>query len=101
MRWEAGDHTAAIFFLRKKIHIFKTLQAQHQEYITMRQQNFTETGEVKLRNIQTCCLYNYSVILLWLATGWLFGFYGISTIVGYLMPNPVYTYIYIYNIYDL
>ena len=21
-------------------------------------------------------------------TGWLFGFYGISTIVGYLMPNP-------------
>ena len=27
------------------------------------------------------------------------GFYGISTIVGYLMPNPVYTYI--LNIYDL
>ncbi len=26
-------------------------------------------------------------------------FYGISTIVGYLMPNPVYTYI--LNIYDL
>ena len=23
------------------------------------------------------------------------GFYGISTIVGYLMPNPLYTYIYI------
>ena len=33
--------------------------------------------------------------------GWfgLFWFYGISTIVGYLMPNPVYTYI--SNIYDL
>ena len=30
--------------------------------------------------------------------GWL-GFYGISTIVGYLMPNPLYTYI--LNIYDL
>ena len=29
----------------------------------------------------------------------LFGFYGISTIVGYLMPNPLYTYI--LNIYDL
>ena len=30
--------------------------------------------------------------------GWVW-FYGISTIVGYLMPNPLYTYI--YNIYDL
>ena len=29
----------------------------------------------------------------------LVGFYGISTIVGYLMPNPFYTYI--LNIYDL
>ena len=28
----------------------------------------------------------------------LVGFYGISTIVGYLMPNPLYTYI--LNIYD-
>ena len=29
--------------------------------------------------------------------GWvgLVGFYGISTLVGYLMPNPVCTYIYI------
>ena len=26
------------------------------------------------------------------------GFYGISTIAGYLMPNPLYTYI--LNIYD-
>ena len=24
---------------------------------------------------------------------WLIGFYGISTIVDYLMPNPLYTYI--------
>ena len=30
--------------------------------------------------------------------GWI-GFYGISTIVGYLMPNPLYTYM--LNIYDL
>ena len=29
----------------------------------------------------------------------LVGFYGISTTVGYLMPNPLYTYI--VNIYDL
>ena len=29
----------------------------------------------------------------------LVGFYGISTFVGYLMPNPLYTYI--LNIYDL
>ena len=29
----------------------------------------------------------------------LVGFYGISTIVGYLMPNPMYTYV--LNIYDL
>ena len=29
----------------------------------------------------------------------LVGFYGISTIVGYLRPNPLYTYI--LNIYDL
>ena len=27
---------------------------------------------------------------------WLDVFYGISTLVGYLMPNPVYIYIYIY-----
>ena len=31
--------------------------------------------------------------------GWVVEFYGISTIVGYLMPNPLYTYILI--IYDL
>ena len=34
----------------------------------------------------------------WLV-GWLFGLYSISTIVGYLIPNPLYTYI--LNIYDL
>ena len=34
--------------------------------------------------------------MIWL--GWV-GFYGTSTLVGYLMPNPVYTNI--SNIYDL
>ena len=29
----------------------------------------------------------------------LVGFYGISTLVGYLMPNPLYTHV--LNIYDL
>ena len=28
-----------------------------------------------------------------------FGLYGISNVVGYLMPNPVYTYV--FDIYDL
>ena len=42
----------------------------------------------------TYILYIYDLI--WF--GWV-GFYGISTIVGYLMPNPLYTYIlYIYDL---
>ena len=35
--------------------------------------------------------------IIWLV-GWVVS-YGISTLVGYLMPNPLYTYI--LNIYDL
>ncbi len=31
--------------------------------------------------------YNYYLCLLFVWVGWV-GFYGISTIVGYLMPNP-------------
>ena len=34
--------------------------------------------------------------MIWFGLVW---FYGISTIVGYLMPNPLYTYI--SNIHDL
>ena len=34
--------------------------------------------------------------MIWFGLVW---FYGISTIVGYLMPNPLYTYM--LNIYDL
>ena len=41
------------------------------------------------------CLYIY---IKYICFG-LVGFYGISTIVGYLMPNPLYTYI--LNIYGL
>ena len=51
-----------------------------------------------LWHINHCRLFNaksslfiYIYDLVW--------FYGISTIVGYLMPNPLYTYI--LNIYDL
>ena len=42
----------------------------------------------RLFNVKSC-LYIY-VKYIWF--GWV-GFYGISTIVGYLMPNPLYTYI--------
>ena len=28
------------------------------------------------------------VLETWWLVGWLFGFYGVSTFVGYLMPNP-------------
>ena len=41
-------------------------------------------------------LYIYIIKYIWFG---LVGFYGISTIVGYLTPNPLYTYI--LNIYDL
>ena len=34
--------------------------------------------------------------MIWFGLVW---FYGISTFVGYLMPNPLYTYI--FNIYNL
>ena len=36
-----------------------------------------------------------------LLVGWLVGIYGISTLVGCLMPNPVYTHTHILNMYDL
>ena len=38
------------------------------------------------------------IYIKYIGFGWV-GFYGIPTIVGYLMPNPPYTYI--LNIYDL
>ena len=41
---------------------------------------------------------SHGVIFLQLV-GWLVGFYGLSTLIGYLIPNPVYTYI--LNVYDL
>ena len=34
-----------------------------------------------------------------MVSSWLVGFYGVSTFVGYLIPNPIYTCI--LNIYDL
>ncbi len=48
----------------------------------------------RLFNVKSS-LYIY-IKYIWFA--WV-GFYGISTIVGYLMPNPLYTYI--LNVYDL
>ena len=47
--------------------------------------------------MQNSLYYTYTIYdLIWFC--WV-GFYGISTIVGYLMPNPLNTYI--VNIYDL
>ena len=47
-----------------------------------------------------CCEKNKSHTKLFVFDKFgLIRFYGISTIVGYLMPNPLYTYI--LNIYDL
>ena len=49
-----------------------------------------------------CWLFNAkSHLYIYLKYIWfgLDGFYGISAIVGYLMPNPVYSYI--FDIYDL
>ena len=55
-----------------------------------------------LRHINHCRLFNAksSLYIYIKYIGFcLVGFYGISTIVGYLIPNPLYTYI--LNIYDL
>ena len=55
-----------------------------------------------LRHIKHCGLFNTksSLYIYFEYTEFsLIGFYGISTIVAYLMPNPLYTYI--LNIQDL
>ena len=55
-----------------------------------------------LRHINNCRLFNDKsslyIYIRYISFG-LVGLYGISTIVGYLMPNPLYTYI--LDIYDL
>ena len=55
-----------------------------------------------LWHINQCRLFNAKsflyIYIKYIGFG-LIGFYGISTIVGYLMPNPFYTYI--LNILDL
>ena len=53
-------------------------------------------------HINPCRLFNAKsslyIYIIYIGLG-LVGFYGISNILGYLMPNPLYTYI--VNIYDL
>ena len=55
-----------------------------------------------LWHINHCWLFNAKsslyIYIKYLWFGWVW-FYGISTMVGYLMANPLYTYI--LNIYDL
>ena len=56
-----------------------------------------------LWHIKHCLLYNAKSFLyiyikyIWFDLVW---FYGTLSFVGYIMPNPFYTYIYILNIYD-
>ena len=47
----------------------------------------TVAGNNMLGGVLTCCTLLHSV---WFGLVW---FYGISTIVGYLMSNPIFTYI--------
>ena len=55
-----------------------------------------------LWHINHCRLFNaissLYIYIKYIGFGWV-GFHGISIFVGYLMPNPLYTYI--LNIYDL
>ena len=55
-----------------------------------------------LWNIDHCKLFyaksSLYIYIEYIGFGWV-GFYGISTLVGYLMPNLIY--IYILNLYDL
>ena len=52
----------------------------------------TDYQDYQIYNILSIVLFSYIIYMLVV-------FYSISTVVGYLMPNPVYTYI--LNIYDL
>ena len=67
----------------------------------MKLTSWVQVGLV-LWHINHCWLFNaksslyISIKYIWFGLVW---FYGISTIVGYFMPNPVYTYI--SNMYDL
>ena len=64
--------------------------------------NIYDLVQLGLWHINYCRLFNAkSSLYIYTKYIWfgLVGFYGISTIVGYLMPNPLYTYI--LNIYDL
>ena len=77
----------------KKIYIYRTLSKRFPHMITL--------GWV-LWHINPYRLFNVKsssyIFIKYIGFG-LVGFYGISTIVGYLMPNPLHTYI--LNIYNL
>ena len=70
-------------------------------YIGCKMASVIDVGII-LWHINHCSLFNAkSSLYIYIKYIWfgLVGFYGISTIVGYLMPNLLYTYI--LNIYDL
>ena len=45
-----------------------------------------------LSHISLCRLFNAKFSIEYIGFGWV-EYYGISTIEGYLMPNPLYTYV--------
>ena len=53
---------------------------------------YTKSRSIKLFNDFADLSYLFLVLEFLLLVGWLFGFYGISTFVGYLTPNSVYMY---------
>ena len=96
----------------QKIFFFKWVNHEFQQFIIMKflenntkeRRPFSQINMVGLGlwHINHCRLFNAKsslyIYIKYIWFGWV-GFYGISTIVGYLMPNPLYTYI--FNIYDL
>ena len=52
----------------------------------------------RINTIQTTALLKFARILRRVLVVYLIEFYGISTHIGYLMPNPVSINIYIYNL---
>ena len=47
------------------------------------------SSNVRLFLLQACFCFKFRILKPYMYIHWLAGFYGISTIVGYLMPNPL------------
>ena len=93
--WVSSDNDSEIFF---KTHLntfcFNFFRFRWAFLITWFCKVLWHINHYRLFNTKSS-LYTY-IKYIWFG---LVGFYGISTIIGYLMPNPLHTYI--LNIYDL